>query len=118
MKLSDIKGERALDALVELIDPVTLICVDEVIVNTYKSDAPRIKLVKELVSRHKKEVLQILAILNEQDPNTYEPSLIELPKMVFDLINDEELMSLFHSQGQMMESESFGSALENGEAHD
>lgn len=116
MKLSEIKGERALEVLVDLIDPVTLIVADEEIVNTYKSKAPKILLVKKLIETHKKEVLTILAILNNENPETYEPSLIELPKMLLDLVHDEELMNLFTSQNQTMESESSGSATENIEA--
>lgn len=96
MKLSEIKGERALEVLVDLIDPVTLIAADEEIVNTYKSKAPKILLVKKLIENHKKEVLTILAILNDENPETYEPSLIELPKMLLDLVHDEELMNLLH----------------------
>lgn len=116
MKLSEIKGERALEVLVDLIDPVTLIAADEEIVNTYKSKAPKILLIKKLIENHKKEVLTMLAILNGEDPATYEPSLIELPKMLLDLVQDEELMNLFTSQNQKMGSVSSGSAMENIEA--
>lgn len=118
MKLSDIKGERALNAIVDLIDPVTIIMLDKEIVDCYKSDQPKIILVKKLISNHSKEVLTILAILNEENPETYEPSLIELPKMLLELVHDEELMNLFHSQGQMMEDESFGSVSESGETQE
>lgn len=118
MKLSEIKGERALDLLVELIDPVTLILADEEIVKMYKSKLPNILLVKKLIADHKKEVLTILALLNEEDPETYEPSLIVLPKMLLDLVNDKELMDLFHSQDQMTGNESSGSAMETIKAQD
>ena len=113
MKLSDIKGERALDVIVDLIDPVTKIIADKDISDTYKSNKPRIILIKKMIQHHKKEVLTILAILNEEDPKTYEPSLIQLPKMLLDLINDEELQSLFSSQIRMKGNVSSGSAMEN-----
>ena len=118
MKLSEIKGERALDLLVDLIDPITLILADEEIVKIYKSNLPNILLVKRLIANHKKEVLTILALLNEEDPKTYEPSLIALPKMLLDLLNDKELMDLFYSQDQMKRNESSGSAMESIKAQE
>ena len=116
MKLSDIKGEKALDVLAELVDPVTLIIADKEIAAIYRSNKPKILLVKKLIHKHKKEVLTILAILNEEDPKKFEPSLIELPIMLLELLNDEELQNLFTSQGQTRESESSGSATENTKA--
>jgi len=113
MKLSEIKGDRALDMLVDLIDPITLIAADEQIIKTYRSNKPYIILIKQLIADHKKEVLTILAILNEEDPATYQPSLITLPKMLIDLLHDEELMDLFRSQAQMTESASSGPVTEN-----
>lgn len=116
MKLSDIKGEKALDLLVDLIDPVTAIMADEEITAIYRSKKPKILLVKKLIENHKKEVLTILALLNEEDPSTYEPSLIALPIMILDLVNDEELKDLFTSQRQMKGNVSSISAMENTEA--
>ena len=115
MKLSEIRGEEALDLLVDLIDPITLICADEEVVNAYKSKAPKIVLVKKLIEKHKKEVLTVLALLNGEDPTTYNPSIVALPKLLLDLLHDEELKSLFISQGMMMGSESSISATENTE---
>ena len=116
MKLSEIRGENALDLLVDLIDPITAICADEEIVNTYKSKAPKIVLVKKLVANHKKEVLTVLALLNGEDPATFNPSIVALPKMLLDLLHDEELANLFTSQRAMTGSESSISATENTEA--
>lgn len=116
MRLSEIKGEKALDMLVDLIDPVTLICADQEFVKLCVSNAAPIKIVRLLMQNHKKEVLRILAILNEEDPETYNPSLIALPKMLMDLVKDPEVMDLFHSQDQMTGGESSGSAMENTEA--
>ena len=116
MKLSDIKGEKALDVVVELIDPVTSIIADKEVVAIYRSNKPRILLIKKMIEKHKKEVLHILAVLNDKDPKTYKPSLIELPMMLWDLLNDEDLNSLFTSQNQMKESDSSGSVTENIEA--
>lgn len=116
MKLSDIKGERALEVLADIIDPATSIIADDEIVSIYKSKKPRILLAKKVIANHKKEILTILAILEGKDPKTYQPSLVQLPKMILDLINDEELASLFTSQNQMKGNVSSGSVTENIEA--
>ena len=99
MRLSEIKNEEALDVVSELIDPITEICKDEETLKELRSvakeKAPPIKLIKPLISKHKKEIVQILAILDRKDPETYEVSLLTLPKKLVELFNDQEFQSLF-----------------------
>ena len=113
MKLSEIRGDKALDALADLIDPITEIVSDEEVQKIHNSDAPMIALVKPIVKNHKKAITTILAILDGADPETYEVSLLTLPKKVLEILNDEEVTSLFKSQGQNTEEASSGSASEN-----
>lgn len=116
MKLSEIKGEDAIVALAELIDPATEITSDEEIKSVYKQDGKKLTdVVKLLLKKHPKAVIQIIAILNKEDPETFEPSILELPKMVLDIMQDEALMSVFHLQGLKLEGELFGSVTENTE---
>lgn len=116
MKLSDWKGEEAIDLLADLLDPIAEIASDEVLRAKRKEGAKKLELVKLMLKSHKKSVITILALLNGEDPETYEPSLISLPAMVLELLNDEALIELFQSQGQMKPEESSGSATENTEA--
>lgn len=113
MKLSEIKGERAFDVLADIMDPVVEIIGDDKVRNAIKAGKPKLLIAKLVMKEHKKSLIEILALLNDEDPKTYEPSLIELPKMALELMNDEELSKLFQSQGQMMDSAYFGSATEN-----
>lgn len=115
MKLSEIKGEKALEVVADLIDPITLILADNEFIELYKSNKPKILVVKKLLKTHQKETLTILALLNDEDPETYKPSIVELPKMLLDIFNDEELKSLFTLQTQKMEGEFSGSATESTE---
>lgn len=112
MRLSDIKGEKALDAMADLIDPLADIAQNKILVGLI-----RMKNYKEAVKiglkQHKKAVLTILAILNQQDVETYEPSLAEIPIMLLDLLNDTELANLFTSQVETMEKTSTTPATEN-----
>lgn len=95
MKLSEIKGEKALDALADLIDPLSAICLDEVIQKSVKSGEPKLLLAKKILKGHKKEVIKILAILDGADPETYEVDLLTLPAKLIQIINDPEVVSLF-----------------------
>jgi hypothetical protein len=112
MKLSDIKGEQALDAMADLIDPITEIAQDKILVGLIraKNYAEAVKLG---LKKHKRALLTVLAILNQQDVETYEPTLAEIPKMLLDLFNDKELVDLFSSQANTTEKTSYSSVTEN-----
>lgn len=112
MRLSDIKGEQALDAIADLIDPISDLAQDKILVGLIRA-RNKIEAVKLGLRKHQKSILAILAILNQQDIETYNPSLAEIPKMLLDLLNDKELLDLFSSQAETMEETSSSSAMEN-----
>lgn len=115
MKLSEIKGEKALDTMAEIIEPLAEIMTDPEIVEMHKAGLPRIKMIKPIIKNHKKAVTTILALLDGEDPETYEVSLLTLPKKLMEVMNDEEINEVFFSQSQTMQGESFGSATVNTE---
>ena len=98
MKLSDIKGERALDVLADLIDPVAEIFGDKEISAALQSGKAPAKAIKLALKNHKRAVLDMMAALDGEDPATYQPSLFVLPKRLLDLLNDPEVQQLFSSQ--------------------
>lgn len=112
MKLSEIKGTAAIDAIADIIDPVMAILSDEEVQAEIKSGKPKAMLVKPILKKKKAEVLEILAIINGEDPTTFKPSLIELPIMLIRLLNEidenKELADLFQSQRQTKVGVSFG----------
>ena len=110
MKLSEIRGEKAIELLGDILIPTTEIMADPKISSAVESGKPKLTIVTSILKNHSKSILTILALLNQEDPETYNPSLLALPKMVMDLLEDEELMDLFHSQGQLKEDESSVSA--------
>ena len=120
MKLSDIRGEEALDVLAELVDPAVEIMADEEIAEIVRSKQPKIGLVKPILKNHKKSLIQIFAALEREDPEEYvkNMNILTLPSMLIDLLNDPAIVELFSSQGQKMEDESSGSATENTEAEE
>lgn len=115
MKLSEIKGERALEVIADLIDPIKEIMDDDRFKATIDSGS-KLDVVKFLLKEHKHQMLVVLALLNNEDPSTYEPSLLSLPMMVMDLISDPDVMSLFGLQDQNTELASTGPVTENIEA--
>lgn len=117
MKLSEYKGEQALDMLADLLEPATAIMADKEIARLVKAKMPPIKSVKVAIKNHKQEVIEILAILDGADPKEYaeKVNLFTLPAKLLEIFNDPDLMSLFTLQGQKTETLS-GSATESTEA--
>jgi hypothetical protein len=111
-KLSEIKGEDALDVLANIIESFAKIAEDKDFVSVARS-GNRLETAKALLKNHKAEILFIMATLDGQDPEDYSPSLAELPKMLIDLISDPDVALLFHSRDAVTSS---GSVTENTEA--
>lgn len=113
IKLSEIRGEEAVDLLADILDPLSEIAINKKVQEVINGKQPRIVIAKTVLKNCKKEAIEILALLNGEDPETYAPSLLVLPKMVIEIMNDEELVELFHSREQMTEGEPSGPAMEN-----
>lgn len=110
MRLSDIKGDEALDMLADLLEPIVELATDKEITGNMGKD--NMKAVKVAIKNHKGAITTILAILNKENPKTYKPNLLELPAMLVDVFNDPELIRLFQSQVQIPPTSS-GLATEN-----
>ena len=115
MKLSDYKGEEALDLIVELLDPITKIMSDKQVAEAYQK-VSKLEAIKIAIKNHKTEVIEILAILAGEDPEEYEVNIFTLPVKNLQILNDPELIKLFGSQGQTGGAKSSGSVSENIEA--
>ena len=111
MRLSDFKGEAALDALADLIEPVADVAGDSKVADLIRSKQ-YVKAVKVAIKGHKRSVIEILAVLDGADPATYQPSLTTLPAKLLEILNDPEFVDLFSSQGQTEEQTYSGSAME------
>lgn len=110
MRLSDIKGDEALDMLADLLEPIVELATDKEITGNMGKD--NMKAVKIAIKNHKGAITTILAILNKENLKTYKPNLLELPAMLVDVFNDPELIRLFQSQVQIPPTSS-GLATEN-----
>ena len=117
MKLSEIKGEQALDVLADLIEPASEIMTDKMVVATAKS-GQKLRAIRLAIKNHKKAVIEILAALDGADVDNYEVNVLTLPAKLLEIFNDPMVMSLFTSQGQKTEKTSSGSAMENIEGEE
>ena len=128
MKLSDIKGERTLEAIAEIIDPIANIAEDEEASAMFKREKlpdgmtakkfmmKRVrKSLPVLLKGHKADIILILSAIDGSDPMEYSRTLnlVKLVKDCTDLLTDEVFVELFISAQSENNS---GSAQESIEA--
>ena len=112
MKLSEIKGEKTLDVVADLIVPVSNIAMDEAMqkllekaevpdgMTKNEAAAARLRsIVPGLIRKHKGDVIDILATVSMVDREEYERglNLATLMNDVVELVNDEDLLGFFSS---------------------
>ena len=107
MKLSEIKAERAVEVIAELIAPIVNIAQDQDSLKLFHAEkrdgeTDRDAAVRDikvkipaLLKTHKADVLAILCAVNDTDPS--ELSMVDIIKGIIDLINDKDFLSLFLS---------------------
>lgn len=114
MKLSEIKGERALEVIADLIEPITNIASDKNCKGAFVTHPEEGETNEEAVARnikekiptllksHKKDLVNIVGTL--EGKNAEELSLIEITHSVLEMLNDKALLQLFFSAGQTAEA--------------
>lgn len=110
MKLSDIKGERTLDVIAEIIEPIANIAADQTAAALFQRQrCPKGKKPKEfmlervkksapaLIKGHREDIVQLLAALAGVTPEAYAESLnlFKLTSDIVDLMTDPEFLGLF-----------------------
>lgn len=100
MKLSEIKGEAALDVLADVMDPLTALLADPNVKKVVEGKKPKLIIAKSLIKDHKKEIVEIFAILNQKTPEEYmeSMSITSLITDTLDLLNDKELTDFLELQ--------------------
>ena len=128
MRLSDIKGDRTLEVIAEIIDPIANIAEDEEASSMFKREKlpdgmtakkfllKRVrKSLPVLLKVHKADIIAILSAIEGVSAEEYNGSLnlVKLVKDCTDLLTDEVFMQLFISAQSENNS---GSAQESIEA--
>ena len=94
--LSEYKDEECLDILAEILDPINKIAKDKAVKKAYESE-DMMKLAKSIIKRHKKEVVKILATLDNKKVEDYHYNFITLMQDVINIISDKVLLDFFKS---------------------
>ena len=109
MKLSEYRGEDALEVLAELLEPAVEILADADIAAAWRDKNPnktrgqkQLKAVSIAIKKHKEAVIAILAALDHETPDEYREKInvVTLPKKLLEVLNDKDLRNFFTSQEQ------------------
>lgn len=123
MKLSEYRGDDALEVLAELLEPAVEILADADIAAAWRDKNPnktrgqkQLKAVSIAIKKHKEAVIAILAALDHETPDEYREKInvVTLPKKLLEVLNDKDLRNFFTSQEQT-KGEPSGSASANTE---
>lgn len=104
MKLSEIKGERAIETIADIIEPIGNIMSDSEAKELIQRDksqkkVPIFKILPALIKSHKNDVYQILAVVNGVNIEEYikNSNMITIMNDFADVITDETVQALFTS---------------------
>lgn len=131
MKLSDIKGDRVLDVIADIIDPIANMVQDKDVAAMFKREAvpdgmkardffaKRMrKGLPVLLKRHKADIIAVMAAIEGVTPEQYAVSL-DFPKLftdVMELVTDDALLDFLSSSETGKGADAPGSASANSEA--
>lgn len=94
-KLSEIKGEEAIDVLAEILVPITEIANDEEVKEGFETNVA--KCVSIALKKHKAQVIEILAGINGKsvEETLAEIDILSLPAYMVDVLNEPAIQNLF-----------------------
>lgn len=130
MKLSDIKGDRVLDVIADIIDPIANMVQDKDVAAMFKREAvpdgmeahdffaKRMrKGLPVLLKSHKADIIAIMAAIEGVTPEQYAASL-DFPKLftdVMELVTDDALLDFLSSSETGKGADAPGSASASSE---
>lgn len=131
MKLSDIKGDRVLDVIADIIDPIANMVQDKDVAAMFEREAvpdgmeardffaKRMrKGLPVLLKSHKADIIAIMAAIEGVTPEQYAASL-DFPKLftdVMELVTDDALLNFLSSSETGKGADAPGSASASSEA--
>lgn len=118
MKLSEIKGEKAIEVFADLLEPVSNILSDEEVANAFRNNKSKIEIIKLMLKKHAKDVINAMAIIDGVPVEEYNVNFLTLPSKLMEIFNDEGISELFTLQSQNLTSEPSGSVMENTEENE
>lgn len=132
MRLSDIKGDRVLDVIADIIDPIANMVQDKDVAAMFERKAvpegidardffaERMrKGMPVLLKGHKADIIAIMATIEGVTPEQYAASL-DFPKLftdVMELVTDEAFLDFLSSSGTEKDADAPGFVLVSSGAH-
>lgn len=113
-KLSDFKDEAAIVVVAELLSPIMTIFTNPKN-QELKNEKNAFAMFGGFFKNSPRAMMDIFAILSEEDPATYHCDGIDVAKNIVSLVSDQKLIELFVSQGQTGDAISSASVSENTE---
>ena len=95
-----LESEEALDALADILEPLSEIMTDEEIRKAYEKKEPLISIAVRAIKSHTKEIIFILATLEGVPVEEYKCNILTLPMKLLQLLNDKEIKDFFTGQVQ------------------
>ena len=96
-KLLEYKNEDAIDLIADIVEPLSVIFLDEEI----KNEKDKMKAISKALKKYKKEIIQILARIDDVPVEKYECNALTLPLKIVELFNDNEIQDFLESLGAM-----------------
>lgn len=112
MKLSQFEGDAAFELMADIMEPAAEIMKDKKVEYMVRKKEPVLMIAAHVFRAHKKESTEIVKALHRDDEKV-KINPLTVVKDLIDLLNDDELISLFTSQGQNTDVEPSGSAMES-----
>lgn len=117
-KLSDYKGNEAIELWADLLVPLTSIMGDTKVANAVHSGLPKTMIAQTILKNHSDDAVEILTRIAGEPVNGLNV-IIQLIALLSDIGQSEEIKSFFgYAEQANMASESSGSPMENIEAEE
>lgn len=94
-KLSEIKGEEALDVLADMIVPITAIANDEEVRAGFETNVATCASIA--IKKHKDDVIDMLTALDgrSKEEMLEDMNILTLPAVLIEILNEPAVQSLF-----------------------
>lgn len=92
-KLSEIKGEEALDVIAEILVPITAIANDDEVKEGFETNVA--KCISIMLKKYKAEVMHILAVVDGKKDEDLDFDILELTGSLVELLNEPAVQNLF-----------------------
>ena len=110
--MRNLTNEEALELFADLVEPVSEIIFDTEVSKALRENKTA-KAVKVAIKRHKRRIIETLALVDGVPVDEYKVNVFTLPMKLMELVNKPEFQELFMSAGQTSAVEFSGSAMDN-----